>query len=91
MNLDDVAFSAAFHKAKQLPDRLREHADRIAGGGPSESTYDPETLTLEHEAADEIERLLNVLRVVRDNCYREDHVADIVDDAIQGGLGAYQR
>lgn len=40
-----------------LAQRLREHADRVAGGGPSDSNYDPETLMLEHEAADALERL----------------------------------
>jgi hypothetical protein len=40
-----------------LPEVLREHAARIAGGGPADSTYDPETLTLEFDAADEIDRL----------------------------------
>ena len=43
--------------ADDLVQRLREHADRVAGGGPGDATYDPETLALEHEAADEIERL----------------------------------
>ena len=45
--------------------RLREHADRVAGGGCSESSYDPETLQIEHDAADEIERLRGVLIEIR--------------------------
>ena len=40
-----------------LATRLREHADRVAGGGPSDANYDPETLEIEHDAADEIERI----------------------------------
>lgn len=40
-----------------LVQRLREHADRVAGGWPSDKNYDPETLEIEHDAADEIERL----------------------------------
>lgn len=46
--------------------QLREHADRVAGGGPSEASYDPETLTLEHAAADEIERLFSAVEKHRD-------------------------
>ncbi len=49
-----------------IVERLREHADRIAGGGPSDSTYDPETLDVEHEAADEIERLRAELAKAQD-------------------------
>jgi hypothetical protein len=40
-----------------LTARLREHADRVAGGGPSDPNYDPETLSLEHEAADALDSL----------------------------------
>ena len=48
-----------------LAPRLREHADRVAGGGPSNANYDPETLEIEHDAADEIERLRGVLIEIR--------------------------
>jgi len=40
-----------------LASQLREHADRVAGDGPSGANYDPETLSLEHQAADELLRL----------------------------------
>lgn len=43
--------------------RLREHADRVAGGGPSDGNYDPETLEIEHDAADEIKRLRKRLQL----------------------------
>ena len=46
--------------------QLREHADRVAGVGPSEPNYDPETLTLEHAAADEIGRLVSAIAKHRD-------------------------
>ena len=51
-----------------LAPRLREHADRVAGGGPSNANYDPETLEIEHDAADEIERLRGVLIEIRAKC-----------------------
>src|SRR5690606_21304380 len=51
--------------ADDLVQRLREHADREAGGGPGDATYDPETLALEHEAADEIDRMRAALREIR--------------------------
>jgi len=41
----------------ELVEHLREHADQVAGDGPSGSAYDPETLALEHDAADRIEAL----------------------------------
>lgn len=41
--------------------RLRKHADFVAGGGPSASNYDPETLVIEHTAADMIESLLSLV------------------------------
>jgi hypothetical protein len=40
-----------------LISRLQQHADHVAGDGPSGAAYDPETLDLEHNAADMIERL----------------------------------
>lgn len=43
--------------------RLREHADRVASGRPSDANYDPETLEIEHDAADEIERLRELQKV----------------------------
>jgi hypothetical protein len=44
--------------AQKLVDHLREHAGRIAGGGPGDENYDPETLDVEHGAADMISGLL---------------------------------
>ena len=55
--------------------QLREHADRVAGGGPSESNYDPETLILEHAAADEVERLVAAIA---------KHRATFPDEALEG-------
>lgn len=40
-----------------LIDHLREHADRTAGGSAGDATYDPETLNLEHDAAEALEKL----------------------------------
>lgn len=66
-----------------LANHLREHADRVAGGGTGEPEYDPETLVLEHDAADriealaaEVERLRGTLRQVRDitNCSAVNHI-----------------
>lgn len=48
-----------------LIEQLREHADRVAGGTSGEPTYDPETLAIEHAAADEIERLRNEVEHLR--------------------------
>lgn len=42
---------------KKLFLQLREHASREAGGVSGESNYDPETLCLENDAADVLERL----------------------------------
>ena len=44
--------------------RIREHANRVAGGFPSDKNYDPETLEIEHDAADEIERLRTALSAI---------------------------
>lgn len=54
------------HDTQDLVGRLREHADRVAGGSCGEPTYDPETLSLEHEAADEVSRL----RAALDACHK---------------------
>lgn len=54
---------------RQVVAELREHADRVAGGGPSDSNYDPDTLVLMHNAADRLtkaERLLRQLGVELD-------------------------
>ncbi len=45
--------------------RLREHADRVAGGGPGDENYDPETLAIEHEAADSIKSLYSEVELLR--------------------------
>lgn len=60
-NSVEVVGSEDSHSPADLVARLREHADRVAGDGPSGSHYDPETLALEHEAADMIERLRKTL------------------------------
>ena len=63
-----------------LANHLREHADRVAGGGTGEPEYDPETLVLEHDAADRIEALeaeverLRAKAVERERVWAE-HVA----------------
>ena len=44
-----------------LVKHLRDHAYRTAGGSPGDSTYDPETLLLETDAADALERLRSVI------------------------------
>lgn len=41
----------------KLSEHLRSHAYRIAGGGPGDASYDPETLDVECQAADRIEKL----------------------------------
>jgi hypothetical protein len=41
----------------KLSSHLRTHAYRIAGGGPGDPNYDPETLDLEISAANKIEEL----------------------------------
>ena len=47
-----------------IVESLREHAARVSGDGPSGPNYDPETLVLENDAADEIVRLREALRII---------------------------
>jgi hypothetical protein len=44
-------------KVKRLAEHLREHSARVAGGTSGENNFDPETLALESDAAEVIERL----------------------------------
>jgi FtsZ-binding cell division protein ZapB len=66
-----------------LVEHLREHADRMAGDGPSGSAYDPETLALEHDAADRIEALeAEVERLAEENAICRDaieHCLELVE------------
>lgn len=48
------------------PERLRELAARRAGDGPSGSAYDPELLEALTDAADQIERLENLISYIED-------------------------
>jgi len=52
-----------YKTTEELVAHLREHAARVAGDGPGGSNYDPETLCLEDDAANEIERLLRIERL----------------------------
>jgi hypothetical protein len=55
--------SFGFDSPTGLVNALRERARRVAGGGPSDRTYDPESLCLEGDAAKLIEALLHELEV----------------------------
>jgi len=66
--LASIKFKSSFDykTTQELVDHLREHANREAGGNPSDDDYDPETLAVEHDAADEIDRLQELVRVHRE-------------------------
>ena len=57
---------AACARIDAIVRRLREHADRTAGGGPSERNYDPETLDIKHDAANCIEELVTAIKKHRE-------------------------
>lgn len=94
---DDAAEIARATRAEKratrqvdIAERLREHAYRVAGGSTSEPTYDPETLEVECDAADEIERLRALLTKAREDIYwmlnnRQFLNADVFDYLDQGG------